>query len=78
MPADYYIAKHEEFEDLCQRYVDHEDVRCRTVEVNLKGIEQHVVHSMACCGRVLGPDSCHGVLRWPVAYASGEAKSSSA
>ena len=73
MLAEYYIGKHAEFEALCQRYVDHGAVSSRTVEQNMKGVEQHVVHSMACCGRV-GPGLCHGVMRWPVAYASGKTK----
>ena len=76
MPATYYTDKHAEFEALAQRYVDHGGGGSRTIEDNLKGIDQHVVHSMACCDRVDG--FCFGVMRWPVAYAHGKAKASKA
>ena len=57
-------------------YADDRALSSRTVEQNLKGESQHVVHSTACCARatLLGKPSryCFGELRWPVAYASGK------
>ena len=76
MPPTYYTDKHAEFEALAQRYVDHGAARSRTIEENLKGTDQHVVHSMVCCDHVDGV--CFGVMRWPVAYAHGKAKASKA
>ena len=76
LASEYQVAKHEEFEALAKQYADDRALSSRTVEQNLKGEPQHVVHSTACCARAtfLGKPSryCFGELRWPVAYASGK------